>query len=114
MLKKQLTTEEKKLTFKALQEYITPNIANLKRKYPNMSFDINFQTGFLEVKYKKHFHRVYVLKKKMINYYKVFPYKTSYFLTQTNDDYSGFDMVVFAIWELYNPILQIKKYEPNE
>lgn len=95
-------------TFTALKEYIVPNYSKLKKQYSGIGIYINTKYGYIEVKCHKKTYKVFIIEEKDMKYYKILNYKDSYFTTQAKPDYSGFDTILFAIWELHNPILQVK------
>ena len=105
-----LTEEESYNTYLSVEKYIVPNYGrwNIYKKRCNLQCYFNLQTSYLEISIDNHLHYIYVKEKNGKNFYHVFPYQNSYFETLAKDDYSGFDTVIFALFELYHPSLQIK------
>ena len=81
---------------KLLREQIVPTFEKLKSENDN-TFDIGISKNLIRVKYDHHFYYIDIIEENGEFYWKLMPYKNSYYTTIIND--GSFERVLFAITE---------------
>ena len=81
---------------KLLREQIVPTFEKLKSENDN-TFDIGISKNLIRVKYDHHFYYIDIIEENGEFYWKLMPYKNSYYTTIIND--GSFKRVLFAITE---------------
>ena len=88
-----------KLKLEMFSKQIVPTFEKLKHENNN-TFDIGISKNLIRVKYNHHFYYIDIIEENGEFYWKLTPYKDSYYTTIVND--RSFERVLFAITEARN------------